>query len=72
MNTRQAPIDALKGAMKSAQDAMDVAIQELVRLEDAYPPPAPAPIQRMKGRISDIIQNWTDACNWADTELRKL
>ena len=72
MNNRQEQIDALKDAMQSAQEAMASATEELARLEDIFPEPAPKIIQKMKERISNIIQNWTDARNFADTQLRQL
>lgn len=72
MIQNEGKIIALKSAMAAAEASLQNVVDILIDMENAFPFPAPAHIQQIKGRFGTVAQNWTDARNYADAELRKL
>ena len=72
MTPKERKIAALRSAMTSAEASLQNVLDILIVLEDAFPTPAPTQIQQLKDRFGAVVQNWTDARNYADAELRKL
>jgi hypothetical protein len=72
MTQNQHKIAALKSAIVVAEASLQNVVDTLTLLEDAFPSPAPAAIQHLKDRFGAVAQNWTDARNYADAELREL
>ncbi|OHC76350.1 MAG: hypothetical protein A3G18_08945 [Rhodospirillales bacterium RIFCSPLOWO2_12_FULL_58_28] len=62
----------LREAMDYAEGEMKACIEELIRVENMFPDPAPEPFKQLKERLSNVQEAWRVARDWADNELRRL
>lgn len=69
---REKKIEALEGALASAQQGLDKVIQELTNLATAFRPPENEAIKSHKERLGVSAKNWDDACQRVKADLKKL